>query len=1259
MDPLDADPRRARRGPIDPALLRLAPSLRRHLIVCAVLAVVSTIVVLAQAEAIGRQLPHLIDGDVSAAGPLIGALALIAVTRLALRWATEISSSVAAAGARRSITERVIGHSLAVDERGAAEATPARVTTLVTDGIDALDPWIRSYVPALCLAAIVPLAAGARILFADLAAALILAIAIPLIPVFMILIGKLAEDRTNRQWATLQRLAGHFHDVLVGLPTLRLFGRADAQVDRVRAVAEQYRIAVMRTLKVAFLSAATMELLAMLSVALVAVTVGYRLTVGDVTLQTALIVLLLAPECSLPIRRVGAAFHAAQAGSDAAAELTDLLATSSTPDGPIDELPPRAAGMGVAPATGGAARTSVDEPAPLLSISGVTVTDPVRGRRVGPIDTTVAAGSLVALVGSSGAGKTTLLDAVRCRVPLHRGVVDLDGVDVTQLSRRARAAAIAWIPQLPEPVGSDVRAAVAVGANITDTNDTDNTTDSAGEPSVDRPAIDQVLASLDLLALADRSPEELSGGERQRVAIARAVIAATATGSQVRVLLADEPTSHLDAHRAARVIDALRAVALSGVAVVVATHDPRFVAAADSVVRLDGEADAAIHLDAEPDAEHDQKAEPDQELGGATGPRSLTVGTEYQRGGDDQARPHAAQGRAADSAAANLAGGTPADTDAADTDAADAGPVDADGAGTDAIPPLVDPGGAATLSVPSGHDLRWFRHMARSVRGQLLLARMLGVAAECCTIGLTATAAWLIVRASQGPSFADLAIAAVAVRAFGLGKGLFRYAERLVSHDAVFRLLADVRGAVVARLGQIAPAGVPGMDRGDVMSRVVDDVDRLADQELRVMGPMVSGLTVGIGVVLGASVAGAGFGIAYAAAVVVVGIALPAATRAVTARSVQRQSAARSELAGASLELAEHSDELATTDAATTWVRRIDDAVGRLGTEGRSTAVRVGAVEGVAAAAAPLLAAGVVVVDQMSGSTLHGAVLGVLVLVPFALMEVLTPLLAAGEQQAAVHTAARRLRAVLEAPDPVIEPADPVAVPDPAALVLDDVALRWPRAENDVLTGVDLRVDAGTHVRIDGPSGSGKSTLAAALVRFIAVRAGTYRLGGVDTSLLGGTNVRQAVTWCQQSPWLAATSLRENLLIADPEADDDALWSALEAVSLSDWAIALPDGLSTMVGRDGSAMSGGQRQRLALARVLLAGHRIVVLDEPTAHLDAATAAAVRRDLLGALGERSVIVLGHAAEPSSDLGDESQGAATATRHPLTVTTVTKV
>jgi ABC-type transport system involved in cytochrome bd biosynthesis fused ATPase/permease subunit len=217
--------------------------------------------------------------------------------------------------------------------------------------------------------------------------------------------------------------------------------------------------------------------------------------------------------------------------------------------------------------------------------------------------------------------------------------------------------------------------------------------------------------------------------------------------------------------------------------------------------------------------------------------------------------------------------------------------------------------------------------------------------------------------------------------------------------------------------------------------------------------------------------------------------------------------------------------------------------------------------------------------------------------------------------------------ALLQRPDPVVEPAHPAPLPADAGLALRDVAVGWPGQAPQV-TGVDLDVAVGRRALVNGPSGSGKSTLAATLVAFLSPSAGHYRVGGTGSDELGGEGVRRLVTWCQQDPWFADSTLADNLRVARPDATDDEVRAALHVVHLTEWADRLPAGLDTRLERDAAAMSGGERQRLALARALLGGHGAIVLDEPTAHLDAATAEQVLRDLLAATDDKAVVLIGH-------------------------------
>ncbi|MEU0562948.1 thiol reductant ABC exporter subunit CydD [Dactylosporangium sp. NPDC006015] len=534
--------------PLDPRLLRHAGATRGYLVLSVALGVALAALVVAQATLLadGITAVYLHGADVARIAPALGWLAAVVALRAAVAWAQEVAAARSSAAVKRQLRSRLLAHVAALGPGAAGDS--GKVAVLATRGLDALDAYFARYLPQLVLAALVPVIVLARIAPADLVAAGTIALTLPLIPVFMALVGLHTESANRRQFRLLARLSHHFLDIVAGLPTLRVFGRAKRQAGVIARISAEQRTTTMRTLRVAFLSSLVLELLATLSVALVAVGIGLRLVDGSLGLATALLVLILAPEAYLPLRQVGANYHASAEGLAAATSVFEIL----------DRPPPP---HGTAPAPAGTVR-----------FEDVVVRHDGRSEAsLPPFTAEIHPGELVALTGPSGCGKSTALAVLLGFAAPAAGTVTVDGQDLTAVDPDAWRRLVAWLPQRPWLSAGTIADNIRLGAPAATEESLRRAADLAG-------ALEFIDALPD--GMSTRLGDDgagLSAGQRQRIALARVFL------RDAPLVLLDEPTANLDAATEAGILAAIRAYA-TGRTVIMTAHRPALIALADRAI---------------------------------------------------------------------------------------------------------------------------------------------------------------------------------------------------------------------------------------------------------------------------------------------------------------------------------------------------------------------------------------------------------------------------------------------------------------------------------------------------------------------------------------------------------------------------------------------------------------------------------------------------------------------------------------------------
>lgn len=517
---------------------------------------------------------------------------------------------------------------------------------------------------------------------------------------------------------------------------------------------------------------------------------------------------------------------------------------------------------------------------------------------------------------------------------------------------------------------------------------------------------------------------------------------------------------------------------------------------------------------------------------------------------------------------------------------------------------------------------------------------LLGVLADGSVVGLLALSMWLIVKAGEEPPILHLTFAIVGVRAFAIGRAAFRYAERIASHDAALFQLASLRAQTFAALVPRIPGAIEGARRGEVLATFVDDVDQLQDQPLRVRQPLIVSTVV---VVLSVVLVGLASPLAGVVLAVVLAIAAWVAawlSRRIGASSDRELANARAALTDALLDRFAAAEVLAAFDALPMQRARIAAAEARL-SEIQLTRTRAagstGAIVALGAGIATI-ASLLVAVPAVNDGTLTAPLFAAVVVVPAAVFEVFAQVFAALTARRAVEASADRVVALTETAlpaeipeDPAMPKSAPVELGDPI-IAVHDLSVAHPGGPATI-DGLDFVLRPGELLVVTGDSGSGKSTLALALVRFLDY-GGSYRIGGVEARELAGATVRSLVGLCEQRPHLFDADLRQNLKFARDTASDDDLMSVLDQVGLAEWAHTR-GGLDAQVGERGALVSGGQAQRISLARAILADFPVVILDEPTAGVDRQVADQLLSDLLGAIPQdRAVILITHTELPAS-------------------------
>lgn len=1153
------------------------------------LTLVGTAATLGQAYAFALIIDSLVVQGESLPYGTMAVLGAMILLRMACSHGEQRLRDHIASVVHEDLRNRVLHHMIAQGVRQSESA--GSVTHILTDGLDHVDAYMSQYIPQALYAVLIPLMISIAIIDSVSWIGWILLITYPLIPFFMILIGKKADKLNKQQWERMQFLGGHFLDVLQGLTTLKVFGRAKEQVHVIGRLSGEFRDATLKVLRIAFLSALVLELIGTISTAMIAVYLGVSLVYGEVEFLPAFFILLLAPDFYAPLRQLGSAFHTGLSGKVSLTAVQEYLTSSieivrtgqETLKGPIQTIEFR-----------DVAYQYETDHAGLETFTGV-----------------LERGHSYMLVGESGAGKTTISNVLMQLLTPTKGQVTVDGCDLQILDSQWYHEQIAYLSQTPYIMSGTLRENLQFGLEATD--------EMLWEVSQQVQLANFVATlPLGLDTVIGEGGYGLSGGQRQRLALGRTLL------RPAQILILDEVTAHLDVETENLIMQVLREYGQDKIVLYVGHRvqtmkyvDTLFVMQAGRLVESGSYTDLVAQ-------------------NGYFASLVNTYSNPVMRKLTEEK---------VDTVCLNQAQETMCRSTAES--------YDRENLSTPRIKPNASKGEMQQSEVTGAvrqQDIRrglvslW--NLLSQHRVLLVGSVMFAMGTVLMNIGLLTTSTWLITKASEHPILVVLSLAIVGVRFFGIGRAICRYGERYMSHSMAFQGLYELRIAFFKRLEPLVPGLFQSMKMGDLLGRIMADIETLQFFYLRTIVPSLSfiGVTV-LGCLIGYQLHPI-VAIVIVLYSIIVGVVSPIiityALRQVPPMRLHTRGQMKEEL----IESIHGVVDIIMSHQESRFVQSMKASFsaydGWQSLWNRGVRWNQTILLGLAQSALLVgVVIGIWVIDETAYGPLWVAVIAIGLQAYFETLQPMTEAslhgyestLAMDRLEGLEGQGSQQIRAVDRVSNYSSRGLGEYVDNDSSYDVSPMIRVQSLSFAYDVLPiydRLDLSIQKGEKVAIVGPSGSGKSTLFALLQRWYTYR-GTISIEGVDTKMLSEEQLQSYMAYATQDIYVFHATIGDNIRLAKPSATDEDIWQALEAVQLAEWVRSLPKGLRTMVGQGGMGLSGGQRQRLGMARLYLRDAEILLLDEPLEGLDQITRHLVQDQLSTLFQGKTVLYITHHIE----------------------------